>query len=114
MADEDPVAQFEVNSGTIDKASARKNQVRQIIADVYTFVRSRELNKTVSSFTLDHYIDEAKRRIKDPRILRAASDPVKGAGTRPAQLSSIEKLEQEFSKAFEEAAKIAAAVEEPE
>lgn len=86
---------------------AEQDELRRTLADVYTFVRSAEMNKTVSSFTLDHYIDEAKRRIKEDRVLRSASDPGKGVGTRSAQLTSLEKLEETFNKSFEKMAALA-------
>ncbi len=89
------------------KEDAEGDEIRRSIADTYTFVRSAELNRTVSSFTLDHYIDEAKRRIKDPRILRAASDPTKGVGTRPSKLDTLTRLEEDFNKSFNKAVQIA-------
>lgn len=82
-------------------------QVRKVIADTYTFVRSAEISRTILGFTLDHYIDEAKRKIKQDRVLRSASDPLKGVGTRPSQLDALEKLEEDFNKSFEAAKKMA-------
>lgn len=82
---------------------SESDQIRRAFADAYTFVRSSEINKTIASFSLDHYIDEAKREIKDPRILRAASEPTVGIGTRPSKLEALEKLESDFAKAVESA-----------
>ena len=75
------------------------NALRKILADTYTFVRSTEINKTISSFTFDHYIDEAKRAIKEDRILRTASNP-DGFGTRPSKISALTKLQTDFTNAF--------------
>ncbi len=99
------IAEFEEKA--VATESNQSDEVRRIVGDVYTFVRSAEINKTISGFTLDHYIDEAKRRIKEPRILRSASDPGKGAGTRPGQLEELEKLEETFNKTFEKAKEMA-------
>jgi hypothetical protein len=90
-----------------DAEAMASDQIRRTIADVYTFVRSCDVNKTISSFTLDHYIDEAKRRIKEPTILRSASDPSKGVGTRSSQLEALTKLEESFAKTYEQAKKMA-------
>lgn len=84
------------------------DQLRRTIADVYTFVRSREYNRAIESFTLDHYIDEAKRQIKDPtggRTLRAASNP--SVGTRPDKLTELLKLEEDFQAALQQAQQVA-------
>src|SRR6478735_6460682 len=104
MADSDPVPGE--TSATITDED-RSDQVRQVIADVYTFVRSREINKTIASFTFDHYIDEAKRSIKGDRIIRSASDPGQGLGVRPSRLDSIVKLEEDFNNTFDTAKKVA-------
>jgi hypothetical protein len=104
VEDED-ISAFETKATEID--SKETDEIRKTIGDVYTFVRSAEINKTISSFTFDHYIDEAKRRIKDSRVLRAASDPKKGTGTRLGQLESLEKLQQDFENVFEKAKQLA-------
>ena len=88
-------------------------QLRIILGDVYSFVRSREVNKTILSFTFDHYIDEAKRDIKEDRILRSASDPNTGVGKRPAKLTSIQKLEQDFNNALSKLQDAAKAADAP-
>lgn len=105
MAEPDDLSQFEARADAKDTSEA--DAVRKVIANVYTFVRSVEINKTIASFTLDHYIDEAKRKIKDSRVLRAASDPTKGVGTRSSQIDALTKLEQDFNNAFEKAKKVA-------
>lgn len=91
------------------KAAAEDSQLRRILGDVYTFVRSSEVNKTISSFTFDHYIDEAKREIKEDRLLRSASNPNDGVGKRPSKLASLQKLEEDFNGAYERAKKRAEA-----
>lgn len=84
-------------------------EVRSALADTYTFVRSREINKTIASFTFDHYIDEAKRSIKEDRLLRTASSPAEGVGRRPSKLSELEKIEKDFKKAMIKARELAKA-----
>jgi len=93
---------------------SKSDQVRQAIADTYTFVRSREINTTFASFTLDHYIDEAKRQIKgDDRLLRDASgEDSLAVGTRPTQLEALASLQQAFSDAFDDAKKLAEAADQ--
>lgn len=95
------------NTGGSSSDETSGDQIRKTLADTYTFVRSTDINKAISSFTLDHYIDEAKRKIKDTRILRAASDPSKGVGTRPSQLEMLTKLEQDFAQSYNKAKEIA-------
>lgn len=93
---------------TVDEDTKKDDQLRTTIADTYTFVRSREINKTIAGFTFDHYIDEAKRSIKEDRILRTAADADKGLGTRPSQLAALQKLQTDFGNAYEDAKKKAA------
>jgi hypothetical protein len=85
-----------------------EEQLRTIIADTYIFVRSNEINKTISGFTFDHYVDEAKRRIKEDTILRSALNP-EGIGKRPSQLAVLEKLEADFKAIYDLAMKRAEA-----
>lgn len=96
---------YSENASVVDPSAG--DAIRRTLADVYTFVRSAETNKTIAGFTLDHYIEEAKNRIKTPRILRSASDPEKGVGTRPAQLEALERLEEEFNKTYAKAKELA-------
>lgn len=91
----DDLTQFEAPATAQERKAA--TEMRTVLADTYTFVRSAELNKTIASFTFDHYVDEAKRKIKEDRILRSASNPSQGVGKRPSQLSALTKLEQDFN-----------------
>lgn len=91
----DDLDKFEVDASVQERKTA--TEMRTVLADVYTFVRSAELNKTIASFTFDHYVDEAKRKIKEDRILRSASNPSQGVGRRPSQLAALTKLEQDFN-----------------
>jgi hypothetical protein len=111
MADTTDVEAAAAEEVKSDAEAQAGDQIRRTIADVYTFVRSCDINKTISSFTLDHYIDEAKRKIKEPRILRSAADPSRGVGTRASQLEALTKLEEEFSKTYEQAKKLAEAAD---
>jgi hypothetical protein len=87
--------------------------MRAILADTYTFVRSTEINKTILSFTFDHYIDEAKRAIKEDRILRSASDPVTGVGKRPSKLSALQKLQTDFNNSLSQLQQVAQSRDAP-
>ena len=96
------------------KDLARSDQIRTIIADTYTFVRSQELNRVIGAFTLDHYIDEAKRRIKGTgrQIVDAAGKVImddKGTVpmTRPSLLDYLTKLQADFTSSYPEALKMA-------
>lgn len=89
------------------RESIENDEIHRVVGDVYTFVRSREINKTISSFTFDHYVDERKRAIKGERIIRSASRPGEGVDRRPSQLDAVLKLEEEFKKIFEKAKKLA-------
>lgn len=100
----DEAEQFEEKAALSEPSESE--QVRRTIADVYTFVRSAEINRTIASFTLDHYLDEAKRKIKEDRLLRSAANP-EGIGSRPSQLSALEKLEADFDKVFAKAKEMA-------
>lgn len=114
MADDDaPVPAELVESKATEAERKADAELRSIIADTYTFVRSAEINKTISSFTFDHYIDEAKRAIKEDRILRSASDPVTGIGKRLSKLSALEKLEQDFKNSLSKLRKMAEAKDAP-
>jgi len=84
-------------------------EVRTALGNTYTFVRSREINKTIASFTFDHYIDEAKRAIKEDRLLRSASSPGEGVGRRLSKLSELEKIEKDFKNAMVKARELAKA-----
>ena len=96
MADESIEPGDQVADGQTQKEVER---IRNIVASVYTFVRACEVNRTIASFTFDHYIDEAKRRIKGKgRALRDASG--ESIGTRPTKLEVIEDLEKEFRDSF--------------
>lgn len=107
MAEEDIVEQFESKATLL--AKRENDEVRSTLSDAYTFVRSREINKTIASFTFDHYIDEAKRAIKEDRILRTASNASEGVGTRPGKLNALAKLETDFTNALSKIREIAKA-----
>ena len=71
------------------------DRVRVVVADTYTFVRSQEINRTIGSFTFDHYIEEAKREIKGTGTsIRDAGGAA--IGVRPTKLEALEVLENEF------------------
>jgi hypothetical protein len=99
MADDDTTPPAEVSAD---------NALRKVLADTYTFVRSAEINKTISSFTFDHYIDEAKRAIKEDRILRTAANP-DGFGSRSSKISALTKLQTDFTNALSKLQELAKA-----
>ena len=68
--------------------------LRIAIGNTYTFIRSRELNKSLSGYTFDHYIDEAKRAIKD-----TSSSP-SGVVVRPSYTGQLMSLEASFQDAL--------------
>lgn len=106
MADEpDVITQFETQSTVQDRRA--DSTMRAVLSDTYVFVRSSEINKTISGFTFDHYIDEAKRAIKEDRILRSASNPAVGVGKRQAQLTALETLETNFNNSVASMRKLA-------
>lgn len=107
MATDEPnvITQFDTN--TTPEQRRASSQMRQILADTYTFVRSSELTKTISNFTFDHYIDEAKRALKEDRVLRTASNPTEGVGKRPSLISALEKLETDFNNSLAALQKLA-------
>lgn len=100
MADSTDIIQ-QFNNPPTPEEKRESDQLRTILADTYTFVRSTEINRTIYSFTFDHYIDEAKRSLKEDRLLRSAYDAQDGIGKRPSKISSLEKLEQDFNNSIE-------------
>ncbi len=63
----------------------------QDLADIYTAVLSDEVNTSVASKTLDHYILEAKSLLVDDGSLLDAQGVE--VGTRPSYLSRLSRLE---------------------
>jgi hypothetical protein len=85
----------------IAEGQARREveRIRTVVADVYTFVRSSEINRTIGAFTFDHYIDEAKRKIKgEGRAIRDAAG--EATDVRPTKLAVLESLEKAFTDSF--------------
>lgn len=108
MADDPSViTQFETQSTIQDRRTDLV--IRTLLSDTYVFVRSSQINKTIASFTFDHYIDEAKREIVEDRILTTASNPTQGSGKRQAKLTALTTLETNFNNTLESIKKLAAA-----
>lgn len=107
----------EKNPTTVDAAE----EVRRAISNVYTFVRSQETNKTIASYTFDHYIQEAKDRIKGgvgvdvngiTQVGRAIRDAAGQAfDVRPPKLEALAALEASFNKQFDKAKQLALAAD---
>ncbi len=94
----------------------KTDKIRRSIADTYTFVRSREINATIASFTLDHYIAEAMAQIKGNgrQLSDASGDDSLAVGTRPTQLEALASVQQAFNDAFDDAKKLAEAADKKE
>lgn len=106
MADEpDVITQFETQATVQDRRA--DSAMRAVLSDTYVFVRSAEINKTISGFTFDHYIDEAKRALKEDRILSSAAGP--SVGKRQAQITALETLETNFKNSLASMRKLAEA-----
>lgn len=87
------------------------DRVREVVAEVHAFVRSRELNRTVSSFTLDHYIEQRKARIRgNARSTRTASG--QPLDLRASQLEQLDTLEESFRAVYRVAEELARAAED--
>lgn len=95
-------------------------RVRRVVADTYTFIRSQEINRTLSGFTFDHYLEEAKRAIKGEtvsiggvdqtgRALRSANG--EAFGIRLSKLDALDFLEDEFRATLETAKVMAKAAD---
>lgn len=86
---------------------AKADQLRETLANVYTFVRSQEINRVIGGFTFDHYIDEAKNRLKGPgrSLLDAAGQVISSdqtVGSRPSQLEYLSIIQTRFNNSYQE------------
>lgn len=87
------------------------DRVRKVIADTYVFVRSQEYNRTIASYTLDHYIEFAKQAIKGTgRQIRSASGQV--LDTRPTKLEALSRLQTAFTAVLAKARTMAESVDQ--
>lgn len=108
MSDEpDVITQFETQATVQDRRADAT--MRSVLSSAYAFVRSAEVNKTISGFTFDHYIDEAKRSLKEDRILGSTTNSVTGIGKRQAQITALEALETNFNNSLAAMRKLAEA-----
>jgi len=111
VADTEPGVE-EVQTSQISEEDKKKlqdeNDIRRVVADVHAFVRSRELNKSLSTYSFDHYLEEAKLTIGkepwDPNVPRE--------GARLTQFEMITKLEADFDRLYAQAEKMAETAEE--
>ncbi len=94
---------------TKNQGSSQVASSRQLLADIYTFVRSRKINQDISGFTLDHYLEEAKQALKgEGRAITGASSVDDAlADRRPAQLEALTALEEQFKAGFDQVVAIA-------
>lgn len=105
------MAQLQPGEETLEaQKTSEVRRVRRVIADTYTFVRSQEINRTLSGFTLDHYIEEAKRQIMGTgRSIRDAAGET--INLRPTKLEQLNSLEEEFRSTLETAKTMAKAAD---
>lgn len=105
------MAQLQPNEETLEAQKVSEvRRVRRVIADTYAFVRSQEINRTLASFTLDHYIEEAKRQIMGTgRAIRDATGET--IDLRPTKLEQLSALEDEFRSTLETAKTMAKAAD---
>ena len=83
----------------------KDNKLREILANVYTFVRSQEINRVIGGFTFDHYIDEAKRSLKGTgrQVVDAAGTVISQdpkIGMRPSQLDYLTQIQTDFNNSY--------------
>jgi hypothetical protein len=81
----------------VDPEVTESDKIRTALGNTYTFVRSREFNKTVIGYTFDHYIDAAMRSIKD-----SSSSTSNLVVTRIPQMDLLVSLEASFSDALDQ------------
>ena len=105
------MAELQSGKETLEAQKAKEVQrVRRVVADTHTFIRSQEINRTLSGFTLDHYIEEAKRQISGTgRAIRDAAGET--IDLRPTKLEALNSLEDEFRSTLEAAKAMAAAAD---
>lgn len=85
-------------------------RVRRVIADTYTFVRSQEYNRTIASYTFDHYIQFAMQEIKGKgREIRDAAGQT--LNIRPTKLEALDTLQTSFKSVLAQARKMAEKVD---
>ena len=114
----------EAQQETAEK-SEQNQRVRNAIGDVYTFVRSREINETLSSFPFDHYIQEAMEDIRGTLFTLDSSASTGGnigpslpgravrdaaghnVARRPAKLQALEELKSKFMDMWDAAKELA-------
>lgn len=96
------------------EALEKADKIRETLADVYTFVRSQEINRVIGAFTFDHYVDEAKRKLKGTgREIRDAAgkviqdDKTGSPVTRPSLLDYLTKLKAKFNSSYTDMVKMA-------
>lgn len=109
------------SSTTQSKAEKKREEaekIRDVVANVYTFVRSQEINRVIGAFTFDHYVDEAKRRLKGSgrEIRDAAGKVIKDDKTgdpmlRPSLLDYLTKLKADFAASYNSIVKMAEAAD---
>lgn len=111
MASSDQLPNSQV-APTVDELN-KSDQIRQAIADTYTYVRSREINQTIASYTLDHYISEAMMQIKgsDDQLSNSSGQDTTAYNVRPTQLQVLAAIQQAFNDAFDGAMKLAQAAD---
>lgn len=83
-----------------------KTSIQEILHAAYSFVRSTELNKSISSITLDHLIQDHIEAIQGGESRGLLDATGKRTNLRPTKLDRLDRLEQDIDsvvKAVEEA-----------
>lgn len=75
-----------------DDQDDAQNELLASLGKIYSFIRSREYTKSVSNFSFDDYIDQAKNQIKSDE-----------KGNRRTKSQKLDQLEEEISNTIERA-----------
>lgn len=70
------------------------------LADIYSYVKSRELTKAFSAYTFDDYINDAKNQIKSD------NSTTESKGGRPTKIDRLAKIEELVKNTIERAKKV--------
>lgn len=71
---------------------------RRILHSAYSFIRSVESNKAISSLTLDHVLQEHITSLKKGEMRGILDGSGKSLGSRSSRFDQIEELERDLDK----------------
>lgn len=91
------------------------NNVRQILHDTYSFIRSQEANQATASITLDHLIENAINSLKSGSTIQITDSNGNNTGVKASRYdqltdlaSSLNLLVQALQNAGNDSQKLAA------